>query len=384
MKMKTAFRSDELAWIEQAKAKAIANGKANLLLLARQLLKEGTTYMAGKGRPKKVDENAVALLEALTFVQVAGSKKQAAYNEHVQFLNGWAIMSDGQISAGHPIKEELNASPHFAKLKFALNKVGKSLAITQLETNRLSIKGELSRFVVPCMLDYPDVDWDDQVYPADDSLKTAFAKCGLLTDENATDYISASLYVQPYICSATDRKALIQVKHTVNFPPVALPKIFTQAVAKSKMSIVGFGYTENHSITIFFENGAWIKTLVYVDPWPIENFSQVLDTPSNYVEDMPKELEPAIEIVAKFKEDEENNNIVLLGNNTVQSHISDEVGAQSLVIFNGQGKQVNADHFKSIGMLITQLDVQSYPAKIMFFGDNMRGAMVCYINALQG
>lgn len=383
--MKTQFRSDELAWIEQANIGAMALGRANELLLARKLLKQGTTYMAARGRPPKIDPGASDLIDALNFVGIAGTKKIAAYNEHIQFLNHWAIMSDGQISAGHPVKVDLNCCPHFSRLKLALAKIGKSLALTQVDGKRLSVKGEDARFVVPCMIDFPDLDWDDQAYPCNDTLKDAFMKCGLLCDENATEYVEASLYMQAYICSATDTKCMLQVQHDNNVPPLALPKIFTQAVAKQKLAIVGFGYTEGHSFTIYFENGAWIKTLIYADPWPIDGFSKALDVPFTLVKP-PAKLFEAIEVVAKFKDDdkEENNNILLIGDGVVQSHISDEVGAQYEVDFDGDNKQINADHFKSIGILISDIDVKTYPSKILFFGARLRGAFVCYVNALKG
>lgn len=378
------FSSSELAWIEEANNKAIVAGKAGDLLLAREILK-GNKMASGKGRPKKLEENAQDLLDAITFISVAGTKDISPFNSHVQFTNGWAIMSDGQISAGYPISiDTLDCCPHYKKLKVALAKVGKSLAMTQ-NASSLSIKGDTIRAVVPCLPkdQMPELEWDDAIANCNDTLKEAFKVCGILTDENATDVIEASICMQAYVCSATDRKAIIQKQHDNSLPTVILPKIFTNAVGKTKLPIVGFGWTEGRSITLHFEGGAWIKTLVYVDPWPIESLSPILDRQSSATPINPGLLE-AIATVATFKKDDDAHNIIVLKDGIIQSNLSAEIGAQvDLQGFEGRDKQVNPEQFKAIGSFITHIDTTSYPDVVFFFGDKMRGVMSCYINSLE-
>lgn len=339
--------------------------------------------MAGsRGRPAAHDKKAVDLLDALAFISVAGTKDVSAYNSHVRFINGWAIMSDGQVSAGFPVKgvDDLDCCPQLKQLKIALNKCGKTLSITQLETGKLSIKGDVTNFKVACLPNdqMPDLEWDDPIAPCDDSLKTAFYACGVLTDENATEVIEASIHMQAYICSATDKKSIIQFAHQNNLPPVVLPKIFTNAVAKMKQPLVAFGWTQDRSITLHFEGGAWLKTLVYADPWPIDSINNIMSAATSCIE-MPKELLDAIAVTSEFA----GHEVILLKDGVVQTHLSDNEGAQYEIKFNGCDKQVNADHFKALGPYIHKIDTTTYRDRVFFESAGCRGVMTTFVNAME-
>src|SRR3990167_388351 len=217
---------------------------------------------------------ASQLAEALAFVSVAGTKDDAPYKEHVILNNRVAIASDGQLTAGFPITEELACCPHLELLKSAIAKSGKTLAITELESGGLSIKGDKLRAVVPCipftaLPDYAVLAPDQNIAPIDDRLKQAFSVCGVLVSEAAPEFIKASMLLEANQCTATNRATLIQYWHGVNLPPsLVVPKIFASAVCKQKSKLVGFGWTEGRSITFHFENGGWIKTLLYLDAYP--------------------------------------------------------------------------------------------------------------------
>ena len=85
-------------------------------------------------RPKK-DAVPVPnpMLDALTFLTVAAAKPQLPYQEHVRFANGFAMISNGVITAGFPIEEQFDSYPHYATLLKAVKRGGDKLSITQLE-----------------------------------------------------------------------------------------------------------------------------------------------------------------------------------------------------------------------------------------------------------
>ena len=259
-----------------------------------------------RGRPPKANPVATQLGEALAFVAVAGTKDY----KHVWLEANEACMTDGQMSAGYPIEEDLNCCPHLDQLRTALAKCGKSLAITELDTGRLSIKGDKLRALVPCMKaeDLPDIEPDPMGGPVDDRLKEAFKVCGVLANENHTTVVECSLLLQSSICTGTDRKCIIQFQHGLQLPPalLVLPKIFTQAIAKCPLKIVGMGWTPDHSITIHFENKAWIKTLLYADPWPDINSAFTINTIPEYV---AEDLAIAVDAIIIF-----NDGNILFGN----------------------------------------------------------------------
>jgi hypothetical protein len=104
-----------------------------------------------KGASAKSAPKTEGLLAALEFVGVAATKDVLDYQKHVVLLGNMAIMFDGQIAAGHPIVEDLSCCPHYDKLVVALRKAGGAVAITETDTQRLSIKGDKLRALVPCL-----------------------------------------------------------------------------------------------------------------------------------------------------------------------------------------------------------------------------------------
>ncbi len=103
-----------------------------------------------RGRKPNINQDTQTLISALSFVSIAQTKDR----QHVSLGDGWAVMSNGQVSAGHPITSDINCNPLLPTFLAALKKCGKSLSMTLLETMRLSIKGDALRCLVPCLQDH--------------------------------------------------------------------------------------------------------------------------------------------------------------------------------------------------------------------------------------
>jgi len=317
-----------------------------------------------------------ALSEALAFISVAATKKLQPYNEFCEFTNGFVVMSDGQISAGYPVEEQLNSIPNFNLLQKAIKGCGKSISITELDEGRLSIVGEKLRVIVPCLPhdDFPEINKDAPIAVIDDRLKHAFVTCGAVADENGERLVECSLLLEANQCTATDGLVLIQYWHGIDLPPnLVIPKIFAKAVTKVKQPITAFGWTPEHSITFYFEGGAWIKTLLYQDKWPdISAIINVQSIPQNV---LPGFFEGCL-TVGEFNDDAR----VYISEEKVSSHRSLDIGAQYEVksltkecskVFSYESIKIIAPHVKTI-------DLVSYADRAFFFGDNLRGVIISY------
>ena len=226
-----------------------------------------------KGSTNKPKENPTVskLADALTFITGGGTKDFQPYMQHVNLQNNYAVMSDGMISSGYPIEEELNCIPNYELLLKALKKCGKSLNITELDSGRLSIKGEGLRAIIPCLdpQEWPEIAPDAPLAVIDDRIKHGFAMVAGLADENSDRVVTASLLLEANTVTATDSFSIMQFWHGIDLPPnLIIPKIFANAVIKSKYPITAFGWTFDRSITFYFEGGMWIKTQLYEDKWP--------------------------------------------------------------------------------------------------------------------
>lgn len=359
----------------------VARQDAQVAKQAKEQIEYNERMQMARGRQPAQAKTAQELEKALNFVAVAGTRKVRATDDHCMLREKWALMTDGQISAGHPIEEDINCCPHLGQLRAAIKKCGKTLAVTLLSSGRLSLKGEKLRALVPCLTfeEMPDIDPDIPGGPVDDTLKAAFEVCSAIADENADDVLSASLLLEPQFCTATDHKHILQYWHGHNLPPggLVIPKIFAQAVCKQKdLRIVSLGWEPGRSITIHFENGAWIKTLLYVDQWPVESIYSVLNRPTNNLTDVPEDLFKGAEAIIEFNE----NGYVYFVNDGIQSHMSAEQGAQYEVKGLIEGKCLNGKSFVRLRPFMDKMDYQTSEYQISFFGcdGKARGCFTTY------
>ena len=332
------------------------------------------------GRPAKPTQ-AEDLLEALAFVDVATANNFPS-SEYVHLSGKMAIGFNGQVSAGFPIVEELNVCPHLDKFKAALNRCGKSLVIGETPNGQISVKGDNLRALVPCMpaSELHRMEPDAKLYPATDILKEAFKICATLASEAASRVVEASLLIDGPSITGTNGAAMLQYWLGFTMPPnVVIPKLFALAVAKQSKTIVGFGcdfdpaIQKARSLTVWFENGAWIKTACYADNWP--SLSPILDVPS-YPVPVNGQLFEAIEAVSHFND----AGTVVFVDGQVWSHDTDATGAQFPVVGLQGGKKFNGKLVKLIAPYVANIDLTTYSNKAFFTGGNelnpIRGAIM--------
>lgn len=339
----------------------------------------------GRGRPAKPTQ-AQQLIEALDFIAV-GTRDDEDYQEYIVMKGGYATAFNGQIAAGHPIAEELTVCPQLKRLRAALAKSGKSLVISETPNGQLSIKGDKPRFVVPCrkLDEQPQVEPNPKLAPLAETIKDAFNVCGSLATEAGERVIEASLLLEANTCTGTNGVALLQYWHGIDLPPaIILPKIFTAAIVKAGKPIDGFGFEWKQgkepgewivgTFTIWFEGGAWIRTQCYQDRWP--DVSRILNVPSNATP-IPEGLFEAIDTVHGF----DDSDRVILSNDRVMSHESEDVGAVYPVPglkchlgFNGKFMKKVAPYAKTIDLN------KSEGEAVLFFGGTdenpVRGAIM--------
>lgn len=336
-----------------------------------------------RGRKAAVNTEAFRLVEALAFVGVASRDTgEGPWQTHCQFQPGQVVAFDGLVSAGHPVTGELACCPHTEKLKAAISKVGASLSLTLLESGNLSVKGDKLRALVPTLgfETMPPVEPDPVVAPLNDSMKAALACVGTLVKEGEDEMLKAALLISGGTAQSTNRQVALQYWHGIDFPPgVVVPKLFAQAVCRQILPLTGFGVSwrqnletgawQPKSVTFHFENGAWIKTLCYADPYP--DFASFMDVQSYPVE-APAGLFEAVETVKAVTE----NNRVYFEGDRVQSHESDQVGAQYDVPGLVGGKCFDPALLMKAAPFVKTYDITTYPDRMLFFGDNVRGVVM--------
>lgn len=339
----------------------------------------------GRGRPAKINTQAEELQSALNFVACATGDLQY-WQKHVRMSGNFVVAYNGQVSAGHPIVEDLECNPHLDRTLSGLKKCGKSLTLAQTPAGKLSIKGDKLRALVDGLPteDMPTVTPDPGCANVSDILKDAFKICGSLASEAGDHVVKASLLLEANVCSGTNRAALVQFWHGIDLPPaMVIPKVFAAAVAKQTLKLTGLGFGWDNqrgivsSVTLYFENGAWIKTQTYVDRWPDVN--AILDVKC-FPQPIPNGLFEGIAAVADFNE----NGWVTFADGKVQSHRSDQEGAQYDVPGLKPGLQFSGKLIGAISGFATTIDLTAVPNRAFFFGENIRGAVMGIIEHSSG
>jgi len=253
--------------------------------------------------------------------------------------------------------------------------------ITQTPTGKLSIKGDKLNALVDCLSieEMPLPTQDEPVATVGEVIKEAFKACSTLASEAADEVLKASLLLEANVCTGTNRHALLQFWHGVNLPPnMVIPKVFAMAVARQTKALTGFGFSW---LTFYFEGGCWISSLCYSDDWP--SISTVWEQQS-FPGPVPVGLFEGVAAVSDFNE----NGWITFGVDKVQSHRSENEGAQYDVPGLMPGKQFAGKLLGQVAPFVKTIDLTTHADRLYFFGGEpatpIRGAVMGIVENSQG
>lgn len=321
----------------------------------------------------KPNTKSLALLDALNFCGQVTKPLGSPYETHFLMHQNWLTGFNGVLSAGHKIEEDLAACPHSEKMIAALSKCTDSVSITQLESNRLSIKSDKFRAIVPCV-GYElmhDIKPDPPIAIVDDRFKTALEIVGILANENAQIVALTAIMMNGQSLISTDRKVIFEAWHGIDLPPnIVLPKAFVAPLVKTKKKLAKFGFS-NSSVTFYFDDESWLKTQTYAEPFP--DLTPVLNQPSNPW-NVPDNFFEAVKAIEPFSEDGN----IYFDSDMLRSHAFENAGASYEVQGIPKGLIYPAKQLMMLKDKATKIDFASpgpYEGTycLRFFGDNVRG-----------
>lgn len=353
-------------------------GPSRLLQWTRAVMAYRETLdMATKarGRKPKAEAQAAKLLTALDFVKVANrDTEQGKFQQHVALVNKWAIASDGVLSAGHPIDEDLSCCPHTEQLTAALRKINGALSITQGDNGRLTLAGAKLKAQVPCL----DIELmqavhpDPMQWPLAEAVKAAMMVAAMYTKEGGTTVTENACFIGNGSCIGTNGKCLVEAWHGVGMPELVVPRVFVIAVGKQEKSLEGFGFSDR-SLTFYFEGGAWIRTQLYAEGYPADGIRRVLSEPTQPVV-IPEDFFPGVDAVSPFHED----GIVYMRDSVIQSgreaDLASSYECKGLVTAHGQA--FKAQQITAVAQFATQFDINTKDDRMYWFGETTRGIIM--------
>jgi len=338
--------------------------------------------VANPRKTKKAQSSATAKLSAaLEFIFPAYKEKPqgAPYPSFCRMGNQQIVAFDGIVALGHPIDEDIAICPHLGRLNDAIKKAGETLNLTELDSGRLSIKGDNLRVIVPCVdpVTIPAVMPDIQCGIVDNRIREGMAAVtGVIKEGDAnTRWIETAALLRANTIFATNGHLCFEFFHGIDLPPgLTLPKLALTAVIKTGKALTGFGFSPK-TVTFYFEDGAWLKSQMFVEEYP--NVDRLLSEhigrlqPSDLPE-CPAGLFEAIEAVKPHAEGAG----VYLGPGVVKSHSQADVGADYSVEGLSGYHVVNADYMKLIAPHAQRLDLNHSETAAIFYGERIRGVLM--------
>lgn len=335
-------------------------------------------------RPKKritpiKETSNSSFLEALKFLSLVTKSVGAPFETHIKLENNTATAFNGVIAAGIKIEEDIYACPHNEMIINALSKCGEHLSITQLDNNRLSIKSDKFKAIVPCIDQslLAQSTPDQNIATINDEFKTALEAVEVLTNPNALQIYGASILLNGQSCIASEAGKMVwEYWHGIDLPSkLAIPKVLAQILSKINKKLIGFGFSDK-SATFWFEDKSWIRTQLFKQEWP--NVDQPLNIKGN-LWPIPSDFYKAIEAVAPFSED----GYLHFNSGVLRSHASDGVGASYEVYGLPAGPVYSARQLTLLKPHASVIDFMAPGTNgpcLVFQGSRIRGVIAGRIN----
>lgn len=327
---------------------------------------------AKRARKPKDNSGAASLIEALKFISLAQQKEGTPQQTHCIISGGTITAANGVFAAGHLIEDDLHACPHTARLLDALCKCGPNLAITQLDSGRLSIKSDRFKAFVPCIAQeqLPAIEPDTVCAIIDDKLKTGFELVAPVLNEGAPNAIMAGALLQSGSVVGTNGAMLLEYWHGIDLPNnLLIPKATLQAVCKTPKKLARFGFSPN-SVTFYFDDDSFIKSQLFsaaypdyqvlfpdkVNPWPL---------PEGFFEGLKKIHSLADDNIVHFEE----NGFVVMDSQKTPAGSYELQGLKT-------GAKFNIEYLLTLEPAFKQVDFEAVAGRVFFFGELMRGILM--------
>lgn len=341
------------------------------------------------GRPRKTDTQRKAeaeakqtntLLDAVRFCAGGFTANGEAYAQHALFYSNWVTTYNGVVMYGAQVDTPLMAAPHYGLLLKALQAADSAgLQITQLDQERLAIKGKGFRTVVPCVADLSQISRtppDASIGPLDSRMRKAFEAMKALTSKNGEYVFQAAILMGNGFCAATDGQLGAMYWHGLGFPELVVPANFIEAVLKTPKALLSFGYTPDQSLTFYFDDGSFIRTQLYSEPY--RDIAKVMPTEWDNMLQLPDTFFDALEKVKPFVDALEHS-YVFFESDRMQTHESAEVGTvvDCAGLFAAESG-LDVDRLLKLKGRITHIDYRPRE-RTKFYGENFRGVLCNFV-----
>lgn len=316
------------------------------------------------------------MIEALRFVKGAVATKDFVPElTHFRIGQGMVRGYNGEISLCSPINLTFDVMPKALPFIKAIESCDEAAKLHVTDSGRLAIESGKFRAYVECLPpeQYPDV------YPEGERVAIEFDLVGVLKKlnpfiaEDASRPWARGILLNQQSAYATNNIIVIEHWLPVAVPtPVNIPKDAVREIIRIGENPTAIQVSET-SISFHYENGSWLRSQLYDLSWP--DVRKILPIPENYELTMvPPELEDNLAKLAPMVG--EQKAIVFDG---AYMSTSKEPGVGAMLAMPDDCPPCGVYNVKQLQLaasVMTHVDWTPYPRPAVFFGPNIRGAII--------
>jgi len=313
------------------------------------------------------------MLKELKFVQGAVAKRDfLPALTHFRIENNTVRSFNGTLALSSPIKLDIDCTPKAEPFVKAIQNCKETVSMAMTPTGRLSIKSGSFKAFIECV-DHatPHVQPEGEEFDIDgEALLKALKTISPFIGDDASRPWSNGVLLKGQSAFATNNVSLIEYWVGSTFPIVCnIPKVAVREMLRINEAPV-CAQLNDKSISFHYTDGRWIRASLLEIGWP--DLARILDVQCN-AKPITDTLYEALEVIKPFVDKLE------------RVYITDNVITTTLVEGEGASYEVPEFHYEGVYQLrilnllkgvAKTIDFSSYPKPCIFYGDNLRGAII--------
>ena len=313
------------------------------------------------------------MLEELRFVQGAVAKKNLLpHLTHFKIENGTVRSFNGTLALSSPIDLDIDCIPKAIPFYKAIQNCKETVSLSMTAAGRLSVKsGAFKAFIETVDEETPHVIPEgEEIEINGDVLLAALKIIEPFIGDDAARPWSNGVLLKGQSAFATNNVSAIEYWIGSSFPRVCnLPRAAIKEMIRINQPPKSAQITDI-SISFHYEDDKWIRSALLDLQWP--DIATLLDRGSNPVPVNPLIFE-GLEVLKPFVDKLE------------RVYITD--GVMSTTLIEDEGASFDLDDFPYEGVyqisilnllnkVATSVDFSTYPKPCLFYGENLRGALM--------
>jgi hypothetical protein len=315
------------------------------------------------------------MLKELKFVQGAVARKDLLpAMTHFRIEKGTVRSYNGALAISSPIALDLDCIPKADAMVRAIASCTEATMISLTPNGRLSIRSGKFRAVVDTIQgETPHVEPEGELVQFDGTkLVEAFKVLEPFIGTDASRPFTNGVLLDAGSAYATNNTCLVQYWIGGAFPlRVNVPRAAIKEVLRVEEPPT-HGQVTHDSITFHYTDGRWIRSQLLSTEWPLDTVGNLLDAPSNPTP-LPEDFFTGL---ATIKGMTDGAARVYMMDNALRTHIDPEEGGAVYEIDLPSEGLYNMHMLSLLEGVVKTIDFTRYPQPALFFGDNIRGAII--------